>query len=459
MGGGTTLFFFLWLAARRSHLRVKSLFQETSTMVTRFEERSRYLEQEKEKLGETCATLQEMTTALRGENVELRTLLEKERVINQEKETLLLRAEERLKETFHSLSSDALKSNNQSFLLLAKSTLEKFQEAAQGDLKLRQEAIGELVKPLKEVMGAVDKKIQDMEQTRLGAYEGIKQQIQDLLRTQKDLRFETQNLANALRTPHVRGRWGEMQLKRVVEMAGMVAHCDFEEQKGWKDEEGALRPDMIVRLPNQKQIIIDAKTPLISYLEALDAADITEKNHKLSLHAKQVRAHIMALSTKSYWAKFDPTPEFVVMFLPGETFFSAALEQDPSLIELGAEQRVILATPTTLIALLRAVGYGWRQEQLAENAKEISLLGQELYKRLVDMGSHMAHLGKHLDSAVGAYNQTIGTFENRVFVTARKFQDLGIGSTGKALEIVPSLEKSPRILRSLKAPPQEVKTE
>jgi DNA recombination protein RmuC len=351
-----------------------------------------------------------------------------------------------MREAFQSLSSEALKSNNQAFLSLAKNSLEKFQETAQTDLKSRQEAIKELIVPVKEALGSVDQKIQDMEKIRLGAYEGLKQQVTDLLTTQKDLRTETQNLVNALRAPNVRGRWGEMQLKRVVEMAGMLAHCDFEEQSSQDDAEGRLRPDMVVRLPNDKHIVVDAKTPLHAYLEALEEKDAAQKTLKLKLHAKQVRTHIMALSAKSYWTKFESSPEFVVMFLPGETFFSAALEQDSSLIELGAEQKVILATPTTLIALLRAVSYGWRQEQIATNAKEISALGQELYKRLSDVSKHIARIGRNLEGAVDSYNQAIGTLEHRVFVSARKFQELGTTSHTKEIAPLEPIDKQPRVL-------------
>jgi DNA recombination protein RmuC len=436
--GGSVVFF---LSKRQSTATARTI-QNEMMLRARAEEKAIHTDT----LAQKVDLLQQETSHLQSRNMELSTLLHKERSLMKEKEDLLLKAEITMREAFQSLSAEALKSNNQAFLSLAKNSLEKFQETAQTDLKSRQEAIKELITPVKEALGSVDKKIQDMEKIRLGAYEGLKQQVTDLLTTQKDLRAETQNLVNALRAPNVRGRWGEMQLKRVVEMAGMLAHCDFEEQSSQDDAEGRLRPDMVVRLPNDKHIVVDAKTPLYAYLEALEEKDITQKTLKLKLHAKQVRTHIMALGAKSYWTKFESSPEFVVMFLPGETFFSAALEQDPSLIELGAEQKVILATPTTLIALLRAVSYGWRQEQIANNAKEISALGQELYKRLSDVSKHIARIGRNLEGAVDSYNQAIGTLEHRVFVSARKFQELGATSHTKEIEPLEPIDKQPRVL-------------
>ncbi len=440
MGIGILLLGLLvWLLSKRSQF---SDLQNEVALRARAEEKASHAEA----LAQKVDSLHLENTILQSKNTELSTLLHKERSLMKEKEDLLLKAEISMREAFQSLSSEALKSNNQAFLDLAKNSLEKFQETAQTDLKSRQEAIKELITPVKEALGSVDQKIQDMEKIRLGAYEGLKQQVTDLLVTQKDLRDETQNLVNALRAPNVRGRWGEMQLKRVVEMAGMLAHCDFDEQSSKDDVEGRLRPDMVVHLPGDKHIVVDAKTPLYAYLEALEEKDITQKNLKLKLHAKQVRTHIMALGAKSYWSKFESSPEFVVMFLPGETFFSAALEQDPSLIELGAEQKVILATPTTLIALLRAVSYGWRQEQIATNAKEISALGQELYKRLSDVSKHIARVGRNLEGAVDSYNQAIGTLEHRVFVSARKFQELGTTSHTQDIQVLETIDKKTRML-------------
>ncbi len=398
-------------------------------------------------LEEENKRLSHEVTELKTNNAALTTELSYEKASFQEKLHLVHQAKKELENSFKALSTDALRANNQSFLELAQTTLEKFQESAKGDLETRQKAITDILSPVKETLSGVDQKLQELEKVRLTAYEGLKQQVADLVSSQKELKNETTNLVHALKTPSVRGRWGEMQLRRVVEMAGMLAHCDFYEQTSHTREEERLRPDMIIHLPGKKSIIVDAKAPLHSYLEALEAKDIETKNHKLKLHAKQVRSHILALASKAYWDKFDMSPEFVVLFLPGEIFFSAALEQDPTLIELGAENKVILATPTTLIALLRATSYGWRQESLAQNAKEISDLGQELYKRLADMGDHFSKVGKHLGNAVESYNSTLGTLERRVLVSARKFKDLSATSDKDLIEDIEPLDKMPRTLQ------------
>jgi len=380
---------------------------------------------------------------------ELATTLEQERKQAEEKLAVINEAQRKLSDAFKALASEALKSNNQSFLQLAKENLEKFQETAKGDLDKRQQAINELVKPVKESLEKVDTKIQQLEKAREGAYEGLKEQVKSLVDSQKELRSETSNLVRALRRPQVRGRWGEIQLKRVVEMAGMLDHCDFYEQQSTDTEEGRLRPDLLVRLPGNKNIVVDSKAPLAAYLDAIEAPDEETRTERLKDHARQVKDHIVALGKKSYFAQFDPAPEFVVLFLPGEVFFSAALEYDPSLIEMGVEQNVIIATPTTLISLLRAVSYGWRQEQIAQNAKEISDLGQELYKRLADMGKHMARLGKNLDNANEAYNRAVGTLESRVLVSARRFKELGSTSVGSEIEELTPVETTPRQLQAL----------
>lgn len=386
---------------------------------------------------------------------QLATTLDQERKQAEEKLAMIDEAQRKLADAFKALAAEALKSNNQSFLELAKATLETFQEAAKGDLEKRQQAIQELVKPVKESLEKVDGKINELEKARAGAYQGLTEQVKSLLETQRQLQSETSNLVKALRAPQVRGRWGEIQLKRVVEMAGMLDHCDFYEQQTAETEEGRLRPDLLVRLPGRKNIVVDSKAPLLAYLEAIEAPDDESRKAKLQEHARQVRTHITSLSRKSYFEQFDPAPEFVVLFLPGEVFFAAAIEQDPTLIEFGVGSNVVIATPTTLIALLRAVAYGWRQEQLAENAKQISDLGRELYKRLADMGGYLAKLGKNLGQATDAYNKAVRSLESRVLVSARKFKDLGITAGETEVQGLVQLEATPRALQAPEMLPAE----
>lgn len=334
----------------------------------------------------------------------------------------------------------------QSFALLSNEALEKFQERASHDLDKREKSIQDLVTPVKETLGKLDEGINKLEKERKGDHASLKTQVSALMEAKKELTKETANLVKALRTPLARGRWGEMQLRRVVEISGMLNHCDFYEQT--TAEEGGARPDLVIKLAGGRQVIIDAKVPLESYLDAIQTDNDQIREAKFKDHARVLRSHIASLSKKSYHQHFTPTPEFVILFLPSETFFSAALQHDPTLIELGADQGVIIATPTTLIALLRAVAYGWKQENLSRHAEQVSQLGHELYKRIVDMTSHFNKMGRALTTAVDSYNKGIGSLETRVLVTARKFKELGAAASQLEIEDQEFVEKVPRHLEA-----------
>lgn len=356
--------------------------------------------------------------------------------------------EKKIEDKFKGLSVEALKENHTLFMQLATSTMEKFHEKSKNELEKKHQGVSDLLKPVKESLEKFDGKIEALEKARIGAYSSLKEQVATLVETQKALRSETNNLVTALRAPHVRGRWGEIQLRRVVELAGMLNHCDFFEQQSVTNDGERLRPDLLVKLPGGRNIIVDAKAPLASYLEAIETSDPELRKAKMEDHARAIRTHTMLLGRKNYWEQFKPTPEFVVLFLPAETFFSAALEHDPQLIEAGVEEKVILATPTTLIALLKSIAYGWRQENIAQNALQISLLGKELYKRIADMGAHFAKLGKNLEHAVDSYNKAVGSLETRVMVGARRFKELDTTGTEKEIDLLEPIEKTIRQLQA-----------
>jgi DNA recombination protein RmuC len=394
-------------------------------------------------LGKALKALRNERDEARSRLADVETRRELEGQAAAERVAELKELRETFESTFKALSSDALQKNNQQFLDLARQVFGRLQEGAKGDLEKRQQAISELVAPIRKSLEQVDEKIHAVEKARTSAYAGLQEQVRSLLESQGKLQTETNNLVFALKTPSVRGRWGEMQLKRTVEFAGMIENVDFVQQESTESEGGRLRPDLIVRLPGGKNIVVDAKAPLDAYLQALESTEGDEAVRQLKRHARQIREHIKALGSKQYWRQFDPSPEFVVIFLPGEAFFSAALEQDPELIQYGTGENVLLATPTTLIALLKAAAYGWRQEAIADQAKEISALGRELYERLATQTEHFADVGKALKRAVDSYNKSLRSMESRVLVTARKFETLASDGKKRLPDELEQVEEMP----------------
>jgi DNA recombination protein RmuC len=391
--------------------------------------------------------------------VALRPRLAEVPALRSERDGLALEAarlEERLEaeremaeDRFRSLSAEALRQNNEQFLTLARQALGSYQAEARGELEKREKAVAQLVAPIAEQLGRVDTRLERLDRDRVRTSSMLQEQLRGMLDAQERLRGETGALVAALRKPQARGRWGEMQLRNVVEMAGMVAYCDFAEQVTVHDEERTLRPDLIVNMPGGKQVVVDAKAPLQAFLDAYEAGDDAERDRHMREHARLLRDHIRKLSARSYWSQFRDAPDFVLLFLPGEHFFNAALEADPSLIQQGVDQQVLIATPTTLIALLRAVHFGWQQEKVAENAREISELGRELHTRIASVADHVQKLGKRLGGAVDAYNATVGSLETRVLVSARRFAEHGV--VGHDKEIAP-LEPVDRVPRAPQAP-------
>ena len=401
------------------------------------------------------ATLAERARQLDADNAALRvslseisnaksqieTALASERAAAAEKISALTDAHERLTNSFKALSADALRSNNQSFLELAKETFSKLHQQSADDLGKRQQAIDSLVKPLKESLEKVDTKIGEMEKSRASAYGQLSEQLKSLGTAQGLLQAEAAKLSTALRSTTTAGTWGELQLRRVVEMSGMSAYCDFTEQQ--TAVSGTFRADLVVRLPGGQQIVVDAKAPNDAYREAANASDDAVRTAKLAEHAAKVRSHIDALGAKDYWAQFQPSPEFVVLFLPGDQFLSGALQSDPTLIDRAINKKVLLATPATLIALLKAAAYGWRQESVSKNAEAIADLGRQLYDRIANFAEHLDKVGRGLESASKSYNAAVGSFETTLLPGARKFSELGAKGV-KDLPAPASVETAPR---------------
>lgn len=374
---------------------------------------------------------------------ELELTLDLHRQNQQQLDEVLAQTRQQLANTFNQLSDEALNRNNNQFLKLAEENLKRFQSEAKSDLGAKEKAIEQMLKPINETLESTRKQIHEIEKERKETYGSLHTTISQMTQNQQQLQQETHNLVQALRRPEVRGQWGEMTLRRLAELSGMVAHCDFYEQTHTQTETGNIRPDMIVRLPENREIIVDAKTPLDAYLSAIQASDEPERKRELKRHAQVIRSRVRELSRKNYWAEFSQSPEFVVLFVPGEQFLSAALEVDPALLEDAMSQNIILATPTNFIALLRAVSYGWKQQKLAENAEIIRELGETLYKRLSTFGNHMESLGKSLGTSVNHFNKAVGSLERQVLPGARKFTEMGI-STKSEITDLPPIEQQPR---------------
>lgn len=377
-----------------------------------------------------------------SQQLSMQLQLEKERYL--EKIETIEESRKQLENSFSVLSQQALKLNNENFLTLAKEKLSQFQIQAEANLDKKEKSIETLLQPIQTALKNTEEQIQSIEKERKESFGSLSQHLKIINESQSDLRLETQNLVQALRRPEVRGQWGELTLKRIAELAGMVDHCDFYEQPQSEDSDSRMRPDMIVRMPDQRELIIDAKTPLDAYLNATQATESDIREQSLARHARNVRERMRELSSKAYWNQFKNAPDFVVLFIPGEQFLSAALEQDPQLLEDALKNKVILATPTSIVALLRAVAFGWRQIAVAENAEKIRELGEDLYHRLATFAEHLQKLGKHLDTSVEQYNKAMGSLDRQVLSGARKFTELGIEKkkTIPELKIVENSTKS-----------------
>lgn len=427
----------LWSRAHRSNDALR-----LATAREQLQERQQELEALRFELSDAA----ERRAELQADAARLTAELEAERRAGEKQMEAFEQARRQLADQFGTLSAEALERNNRTFIDLALASLDKANAEARGELEQRTQSVEQMVQPLKDSLKRVDEQLHALEVARADAYASLGQQVRSLGESQERLRSETASLVNALRAPSIRGRWGEMQLRRAVEAAGMVSHCDFEEQVTVVDVDGTLRPDMIVRLPGNKQIVVDAKVPLQAYLEAAESNDLGAQRTRYLDHARQVRKHIDALSAKSYWSQFENSPDVVVLFIPGEAFLASACDHDATLFEHAASNRILLATPTTLIALLQAVAFGWRQDALADNARAICEVGRELYERLCTMSGHVAKVGRSLDRAVDAYNSQVASLESRVLVSARKLANLEVSND--ELGAPDPIEKQTRALQA-----------
>ncbi len=429
---------WLWAASRSkaAQIEAEGRIRAAESTVTELRGQTHRFEEEVGSLRDKLKMQGELRVTAETRLEEVRASLEKEK-------QLLEESREKLADAFSALSAEALKSNNQAFIALAKSTFETIQAQARGDLETRQEAIDAAISPLRDALNRYEQQIREMEKNRQTAYGSLEAQLRNLVEVGQQLQRETGKLVTALRTPQVRGRWGEMTLRRVVELAGMSEHCDFVEQETIPSDTGRLRPDLIVNLPGDRRIVVDAKVPLQAILDAASAPTDDERRIFFARHSQLVRSHMNQLATRAYWEQFERHPELVVMFLPGESFFSAALEHDRTLIEDGMEKHVVLATPTTLIALLRAIAYGWRQEQIEKSAQIVSELGKQLYERIRTFLGHFEGMRLALKRTVDAYNEAAGSLESRILVSARRFKELG-AATGEEIGEAQPIDEVPR---------------
>ena len=437
---------WLW-AANRTRRQQAVRLQDLERHSAALEGSAVAVREELQRGRETVDRLQAELRTVTAEKADAEARASESRAGLEEQKRLLEEAKVRLTEAFRALAADTLKSSNEDFLRLAEQRFKTLTQEAAGELEARKTAVGALVQPLQQALDAYQQEARALEEKRLREISGVGRQLTEVAQAQTALQRETSNLVNALRAPQVRGRWGEIALRKTAELAGMTKHCDFSEQESVQTEGGRLRPDMVVHLPAKRDIVVDAKVALNGYLEALEAANPEQREAALTRHAQQVRMHVRRLASKEYWNQFPQAPDFVVLFIPGEAFFAAAMERDPDLLQDALASQVLIATPTTFIGLLLTAAYGWRQEQVAENAQRISELGRQVHERLAILIEHFAGVGKSLEKSVEAYNRAVGSLETRVLPAARRFPELDSGS-GKPIPGLDPIVQTPRVLVS-----------